>query len=237
MPSSTKPESVTIIRHHTNAVELTDNAIIFFQKHGIDYRFVNPYLGEKLHPDKVITPTIVLGGGQNVTELSKHDYLRDELVWIESCFKQEVPIIGICLGAQLMAHALGARVWARQPAQCEFGLYEVRPTTEAKGWLDAPQLFMQAHYQEFELPDNAVRLAASEAFPEQAFRYGRCAYAMQFHPEVHQAILDDWHADTWSDQMVATSGAQSYANQQALAAKHLPLQSAWLDRFLTDLLL
>lgn len=237
MSSALKPDSVTIVRHHSNAVEMADNAVDFFNKHGIGYKFVNPYEGEKLDSSSGVTPTLVLGGGQNVTELAKHTYLQDELKWIESCLKDEVPIIGICLGAQLMAHALGARVSARDPAQCEFGLYEVRPTVDAAGWLDAPQRFMQAHYQEFELPQNAVRLAASDAFPEQAFRYGKCAYALQFHPEVNQTILDDWHADSWSDLMVSTTGAQSYTEQQALARQHLPLQAAWFDSFLTDLFL
>lgn len=232
-----KPESVTIIRHHANAVELADNATDFLVKHGISYRFVNPYAGEKLDAAEGVTATIVLGGGQNVTELAKHNYLHDELNWIEYCLKQELPLVGICLGAQLMAHALGARVSAREPAQCEFGLYEVRPTADAGDWLAKPQHFMQAHFQEFELPHNAVRLAASEAFPQQAFRYGKSAYAMQFHPEVNQAILNDWHADTWSDQMVSTPGAQSFATQQTLASQHLSAQAAWFDGFLAELFL
>ena len=90
-----KPDSVTIIRHHSNAVEMADNAVDFFNQHDIGCKFVNPYEGEKLDSSNGVTPTLVLGGGQNVTELAKYAYLQDELKWIESCLKDEVPIIGI----------------------------------------------------------------------------------------------------------------------------------------------
>ena len=226
---------VTIIRHHANEVEMTDTAIRFFDRNGIRYRYSHHYAGDKLDTASGVTPTIVLGGSQNVTELEQFPYLSDELKWIECCLQQDLPIVGICLGAQLMAHALGAKVSAREPRECEFGFYEVTPTADAVNWLNAPQYFMQAHLQEFELPDRAVRLAGSESFPQQAFRYGKNAFALQFHPEVDQIILDNWHADSWSDVMVKAPGAQSFELQQQLAATHLPLQVQWFNKFLESL--
>lgn len=216
---------------------MTDTAVRFLGSHGIPFRFSNPYAGDNLTVVAGVTPTIVLGGAQNVTEIDKFPYLQDEVKWIEACLHSETPIIGICLGAQLMAYALGAKVSARQPEECEFGFYEVTPTVEGKSWLSRPQYFMQAHLQEFELPDSAVRLAGSKNFPQQAFRYGSSAYAMQFHPEVDQPILEDWHADSWSDEMVRTPGAQSFAMQQKLATEHLPLQINWFKGFLSGLFL
>ena len=216
---------------------MADSAVRFFKCHAIPFRFANPYAGDTLNASAGVTPTLVLGGSQNVTELVEFPYLLDELKWIETCLHSETPVVGICLGAQLMAHALGARVSARQPVECEFGFYKVTPTEEGKSWMSNPQYFMQAHLQEFELPDKAIRLAGSERFPQQAFRYGKAAYAMQFHPEVDQMILDDWHADSWSDEMVQAPGAQSFATQQALARKHLSLQVEWFNGFLRTLFL
>jgi len=213
---------ITVIRHHHNEAELDDNAVRYLQRcgHEIVHRF--PFDGDELTlPAQGAPATIILGGGQNVTDLGHHKYLSDEIDWINSCIQNNTPLMGICLGAQLIAHALGATISQRKPRECEYGFYPVMPTEHSGTWLTESQYFMQAHYQEYSLPAGAVQLAYGERFPQQAFRYGQSTYAMQFHPEVNKPIFLDWLADTWSDEMAATCGAQSKAQQNAVAELHL----------------
>lgn len=227
---------VTLIRHHHNQAELHDNAVSYLTRCG--HTIVNryPFDGDTLTPsDFNVTPTIILGGGQNVTELDQFPYLFDELKWISTCIRNEVPLLGICLGAQLIAHALGATVTSREPAECEYGFYPVYPTEYAGDWLPETHHFMQAHYQEFKLPQDAVPLAYSERYSQQAFRYGSCTYGVQFHPEVNKSIFLDWLEDTWSDTMAATYGAQSKAEQYKVANQHLDTQAQWFEQTLNTL--
>jgi len=227
---------ITIIRHHHNQLELDDNAVKHLEHCGHELVHRYPFDGDKLTlPKSGAPPTIVLGGGQNVTEVQQHRYLQDELKWIHSCVKTNTPLLGICLGAQLVAHALGAKVVQRKPKECEYGFYQVFPTQYSGSWLSQSQYFMQAHYQEFTLPDGAVPLAYSNRFQQQAFSYGESTFAMQFHPEVNKPIFLDWLADSWSDEMAAMPGAQSKAEQLACADQYLDAQASWFANKLSAL--
>lgn len=238
MPDDQQKPVITMVRHHHNATELQDNAAAYLTSRGFDVSHRYPFDGDHLRiPDTGVTPTIILGGGQNVADVNKQDYLRDELHWIETCLAHNTPLLGICLGAQMIAHVLGAEVSARDPVECEYGFYTVYPTEEAGRWLADPMDFMQAHYQEFALPDTAVRLAYSDRFPQQAFRYGDNTYAIQFHPEVNRPIFEHWLADTWSEEMATTKGAQEKKRQAQQAEKSLAMQQRWLELALDNLFL
>lgn len=231
----TKP-IVTMIRHHQNAVELADNAAIYLSQRGYNVHHRYPVDGDllALSPND-ITPTIILGGSQNITDLRKHPYLENELHWIDACLAADVPVIGICLGGQLLAHTLGAEISARDPEECEFGFYEIQPTAVNCQWLKTPMHVMQAHFQEFSLPQGAEQLASSHRFKQQAFRYGEKAYGLQFHPEVNDSILKNWLQDDWSHEMLATLGAQSVDEQFRLGEKYLDQQNEWFVKFLEEL--
>lgn len=232
----TQQTEITLIRHHHNQAELSDNAAAHFTRRGFKVTHRFPFDGDSLDlPVSGVTPTLVLGGAQNVTDIDKHPCLVQELKWIEACIDTSTPLMGICLGAQLIAHALGATVTARNPAECEFGFYEVTPTAAADKWLSKPQKFMQAHLQEFALPDGATQLAFSERYPQQAFRYGEHTYAMQFHPEVSQPIHEDWMNDSWSAGMAAITGAQSKVQQRQLAPRYIDAQTHWFEQALDTL--
>lgn len=226
---------VNLIRHHRNETELNDNAVQNLQRKGYTVRHLYPFEGDTLDAVNELVPSIVLGGGQNVTELSKLRYLSDELRWIEASIQNDMPLLGICLGAQLIAHSLGAVVGPRQSAECEYGFYEVRPTAEGSDFLPEPMTFMQAHTQEFSLPEGATRLAYSERFPQQAFQYGPSTLALQFHPEVNQSIFNNWLADDWSEEMVQMPGAQPKREQSQQAAPLLLEQGRWFDTVLDRL--
>ncbi|BDI30619.1 GMP synthase [Capsulimonas corticalis] len=135
---------------------------------------------------------VVLGGPQGAYETDKHPYLAGEIRLIQNALQAETPVLGMCLGAQLMAAALGARV-APAP-QKEIGWYPVT-LTEAAGedplWRKIEPVFMtlQWHGDIFDLPDGAVRLGASALTPNQAFRYGRGAYGVQWHMEMTEEVI------------------------------------------------
>ena len=138
-----------------------------------------------------ISGLVILGGSLGVEDVGSHPHLREELAAIEVALRSGRPVLGICLGAQLIAAALGAKV-ARAAAP-EIGWHEVELLPEVRAdplWARSPKRFtaFQWHCDAFELPAGAVRLASSAGCEVQAFRHG-LAFAVQFHPEVDEPIL------------------------------------------------
>lgn len=138
---------------------------------------------------------IVLGGPMGVYESDQHPHLRREIVLVKQAIAEGKPVLGICLGAQLIAHALGARV-APLPTK-EIGWCDVELTSEGRedpmlSELGEGEPIFQWHGDGFALPDGAVRLASSGACPQQAFRYGERVYGLQFHLEVDAGMVDRW---------------------------------------------
>jgi GMP synthase (glutamine-hydrolysing) len=135
---------------------------------------------------------IVMGGPQTVYQLDRYPYLRDEMHLIEDALKANKPVLGICLGSQLVAAALGAKVY--RGAQREIGWYPVRLSDAAQDdrlMRGLPGEFVAAHWHSdvFDLPEGAVALASSERTPVQAFRYRDNVYGVLFHAEVTAEIL------------------------------------------------
>ena len=114
---------------------------------------------------------------------------------LHAVVERELPILGVCLGAQLLAVALGARV--EKGSRPEVGVGEVRLTRDGRGdpvLAPAGPTVPVVHWHEdtFEIPKSAVRLADSALYPNQAFRVGRSGYGFQFHVEVDRALADAW---------------------------------------------
>ena len=138
---------------------------------------------------------VVMGGPQSVYEQHKYPYLARELELLRGALKAQKPILGVCLGSQLLAAALGAKV-TKSPRK-EVGWY---PVMREPGAEDDPlfapfgqtETVFQWHGDTFTLPKGAVRLASSPLCPEQAFRYHDNVYALQFHVEVTEAIIRAW---------------------------------------------
>ena len=139
---------------------------------------------------------IPLGGAMSVLDADRLPYLRAEQRLLRSAVERGVPVLGICLGGQLLASALGAVV--RPSSKPEVGWLDVRPTPAAAadavlGHLSGPTPIYQWHVDVFDLPPGAVRLAESDLSPNQAFRVGELAWGLQFHPEVDLETFDLWH--------------------------------------------
>jgi GMP synthase (glutamine-hydrolysing) len=131
---------------------------------------------------------IVMGGPMAVYQTDRYSWLRDEMRLIEGAVKSNLPVLGVCLGAQIVAAALGAKV-ERNPKGKEIGWHPVRLHDSAKDdrlmrALPATMTPFHWHGDIFELPPGAVSLASSDKTPCQAFRHGEKAYGLQFHFEV-----------------------------------------------------
>jgi GMP synthase-like glutamine amidotransferase len=145
-------------------------------------------------PDEV-EGLIVMGGPMGVYEADRYPFLLDETRLIAELVKRGQPVLGVCLGAQLLASALGARVY-KGPAQ-EIGFGTVSPTADARqdpifAALEDPLPVFHWHGDTFDLPKDAVLLARNASYEHQAFRFGRNAYGLQFHVEVDLNTWNRW---------------------------------------------
>ena len=138
---------------------------------------------------------IVLGGPMMPDQQDRYPHLKTEMQCIEQALKQGMPVLGICLGAQLLAHALGAPM--RPSPAWEIGWYDLEPTARAPADpvfcnLTRAQPVFQWHGYTFDLPAGAAHLARTEVCENQAFRYGQQAYGFQFHLELDERLINRW---------------------------------------------
>jgi GMP synthase (glutamine-hydrolysing) len=141
---------------------------------------------------------LVFGGAMHADQDEWHPWLREETLWLQQLLARRLPTLGICLGVQLLARAAGS--WVGPLTAPEIGWYEVELTEEGAadpvlGSLPRSFEALQWHHYTYGVPAGAVELARSETCT-QAFRLGRTCWGVQFHPEVTQAQLDTWIADT-----------------------------------------
>lgn len=194
LPSPTRPRKLLVCQHVAHEILGTLNPLL--KAAGFRLRYVN--FDRHPHAEPTIEGyggLVILGGPMNVDEVERHPHLRTELRLIEAALKADVPVLGICLGAQLIAKALGAPV--RRNGGGEIGWFDVTLTAEAcEDRLLSPfrptERLFQWHSDSFEIPRGAVRLAESSACPNQAFRYGETVYGLQFHLEVDEPMIERW---------------------------------------------
>ncbi len=163
---------------------------------GFRIRYVNFGREPDAQPDvSKYDAMVVLGGPMNVGQTEAYPHLKTEIRCIQDAIEQEMPILGICLGAQLIAAALGARVYASRIK--EIGWYDVTPTQEGLRdpvlkHLAGHEAIFQWHGDTFDIPRGAVHLASSKQCPNQAFRFGERVYGFQFHLEVDRPMIERW---------------------------------------------
>ena len=141
------------------------------------------------------THIILLGGPINVYEEDRYPFLKEEDLFIKEAIQRGKFILGICLGAQLIAKALGAKVF-KAPVK-EIGWFDVTLTEiglQDPLFSDLPKTFpvFQWHEDTFEIPRSAKLIATSSSVPHQAFRYADNAYGLQFHLEVTEEMIQEW---------------------------------------------
>ncbi len=211
---------------------------------GFRIRYVNFGRDPELRPtlDKYAA-LIILGGPMNSDQIDNYPNLITEVEIIREAVSRNMSILGICLGAQLLAKATGGKVSRNETR--EIGWHDIDLTEEGTadpvlGLFAKRQQVFQWHEDGIELPPNAVHLAGSSASPVQAFRYGEHAYGFQFHLEVNESLIARWltvpenqamlaaEQDTVDPQKVREQTARSIADLECLSVQTF---SRWVDQF------
>ena len=187
-------KKIVIVKHVAN--EGPGSIGDFFRTTAWDLHTIELYNGDplKISLDEVAA-VVVMGGPMNVYEEDKYPFLKEENSFIKKIVEREIPYLGICLGSQLLAKACGAAV-IKAPVK-EVGWFNVSLTMEAAHdpffqGIEGPLEVFQWHEDTFTVPDGGVLLATAETCKNQAFRYGRKAYGLQFHVEVTTDMIWSW---------------------------------------------
>ena len=224
-----------LIRHDDGPDD--DRIVAYLRARGIEPDIRRPFLGEPLPEfNESIVASVIYGGPFNVFEEEQHPFLYDENRWIEASLKHDRPLLGICQGAQSIAHVLGAYAGPLPGNEYEFGYYEITPTEAGKEWFPPSLHVAEAHFHEFQLPAGAELLASSAIYGQQAMRIGRNTFGFQFHAEATPAVFKRWQISDWT--YYGKPGAQTRAEQDQLMQQHDAAQADWfigfLDRFFAD---
>ncbi len=225
-------QRVVLIRHNEGPSD--DRVMAFFQARGLQPEERYPYRGDSLGSlDESVAASVIYGGPFNVFDTDKHPFLLEENRWAEDCMARGIPLLGICQGAQQIAHLLGAKVGPKPGEPYEFGYYPIHATQAGKAHLPEQLHVAQSHFHGFEVPSGAELLAYSETFPAQAMRVGETTFGFQFHPEVTRAGFRRWQDAPWAD--FGKPGAQTREQQDELGEAHDPAQHTWFMGFLERL--
>lgn len=227
---------VLFLDHAVSQRDDRGSAYLASQGHRVSW--VRPAGGDAL-PDLGEHDALVVYGGAEMlsTDLDSPQFphLRQEVNYIERWLGAGKPYLGICLGSQLMATVLGAKVGPLPDKRYELGFVRIEPTGRDPGFLPEPLHMYQWHQEGWELPPGAEHLATGEHFRHQAMRYGR-AYGLQFHPEVAPPTFQRW-LDEVPDACTRL-GAHSREKQVEDARRYDERMRLWfedfLDRWLAD---
>ena len=230
-------QRVVLITHHDSPHDDRVSARFASLGYTLDWR--RPFAGEELgEADGSVAATVLYGGGEPDDARNWHTdrfpFIAAETAWVKACMAKQIPTLGICLGGCMISHALGAAIGPPDHGLHEFGYYALNVTEAGRGVIPDGLIVTESHYHAFDLPDGAVLLAASEAYPTQAYRYGETTYALQFHPEVTPLGFRRWQdrdRAPWGK-----PGVQSREQQNALQAAHDPAQAEWIAGFIDRLM-
>jgi GMP synthase (glutamine-hydrolysing) len=158
----------------------------------LEVHTVKPLAGQPLPAHEEVAGAVVMGGSMNVDEVERFPALAAEREWLAEAVRRELPVLGVCLGAQLLARALGAEVRPGEGPEIGFAPVEVSdPEDPLFGRLAPRTEVLHWHGDVFELPDGATPLASSARTEHQAFRVGN-AWGVLFHPEADFALVEAW---------------------------------------------
>lgn len=195
--------------------------------HPLDIR--KPVFGDSL-PETLenYAGAVTFGGPMSAND--GDEFVKREIDWLAVPLKEDKPYLGICLGAQMLAKQLGAKVAPHPEGRAEIGYYPIRPTEAGRRlWSDWPEQVYHWHREGFDLPQGCELLAEGDDFPVQAYRTGR-SFGIQFHPDLTQAMLHRW--TTRAHERMSMPGARSRDEHFTGRLIHDRSERAWLSTFL-----
>lgn len=177
--------------HYLQHVEFEDPAYIlrWAKDSGHEVSSTRLYLEEPLPAIDTIDWLLIMGGPMSVNDESRVVWLRQEKKFIERCMAANRQVMGFCLGAQLIASVLGARVYSNPHK--EIGWFPVKIQPGVHPVFPSEMMAFHWHGETFDLPREATLFASSEACSHQAFHYGSKVWAFQFHPEMLRTSIEN----------------------------------------------
>lgn len=226
------PKPVLIVLHQEHSTPGRIGRLLQARGHALDIR--KPRYGDPLPQTmRDHAGAVIFGGPMGAND--SDDFIKTEIDWIGTCLKEDAPFLGICLGAQMMARHLGARVYTHGEGRAEVGYYRLDQTQAGRchaneagfAW---PETVYQWHRDGFDCPSGAECLATGGDFPVQAIRAGSRVYGIQFHPEVTPAMMCRWSIR--GHERTLMPGAQLRHLHLEGWYQYDPAIRAWLDGFL-----
>jgi GMP synthase (glutamine-hydrolysing) len=197
-----------------------------------------PLAGQPLPDHDEVAGAVVMGGPMGIHEVDRHPGLASEREWLAEALRRGMPLLGICLGAQLIASGLGAKVSPGEGPELGYAPVEVLdPDDPLLGALAPSTTVLHWHGEVLDLPEGATHLARSERTEVQAFRHGN-AWGVLFHPESDLALLEAWLAvpemahealSALGDRGAAALPAEAEAAEETLIACTTPGLQAFAD--------
>ncbi len=228
-PAASSPLPVLVILHQETSTPGRIGNALRALGHSLDIR--RPRFGDALPTTlEQHAGAVIFGGPMSAND--EDDFVRREIDWIAVPLLEQRPFLGVCLGAQMLAKQLGARVAPHASGRAEIGYYPVRPTPAGlKICPDWPAQVYHWHREGFELPAGCELLAEGDDFPVQAFCTGH-AFGFQFHPDVTTKMMHCW--TTRGADHLDMPGAHPPHQHFAGRACYDVVERAWLKHFLDD---
>lgn len=206
----------------------------WLEQQGANISCCRLYQGERLPDTTDINLLVVMGGPMSVNDEEQYPWLREEKAFIRRTAEAGRPVLGICLGAQLIASALGAAVYPNQHK--EIGWFPISGMSDSGDRFHFPweTVVFHWHGETFDLPAGAMLLASSELCRNQAFQIGRTVIGLQFHLEVTPATVG-LMIDNCRDELVAGTAIQDEATLRAALPQTYAAVNALMAKLLTYL--
>jgi len=188
-PLGSRRDPVLIVLHQERSSPGRVGQLLAEKGFPLDIR--RPALGEAL-PDTLAghSGAVVFGGPMSANDPDA--FVKAEIDWLEIPLKENKPYLGICLGAQMLVRHLGGSRATNKEKSVEIGWYPIRPTERGRLLMHWPRMVYHFHREGFDLPKGCELLAEGDSYPNQAFRYGKNAWGVQFHAELTRAMMHRW---------------------------------------------
>lgn len=228
---STSPQRILVILHQEHSSPGRIGRLLREKGFQLDIR--RPRFDEPL-PKSLAdhSGAIIFGGPMSAND--EEPFIKAEIDWINVPLREGKPFLGICLGAQMLARALGRRVYPHPEGRVEIGYYPIRATEQGRAVcrVNFPDHVYHWHREGFELPSDALLLAEGGDFEVQAIKVGGSAYGFQFHPEVTYAMICRWTSR--GERRMAAPGARARDEHFDGWFLHDAKIAAWTDHFLDN---